>query len=109
MKMTKADQQPQTLTIASYEPSTDRGILTPRFVRKAVSVEELEQQVRSFMSAMEKIVGNLQSQIGKYQMDSITISAEVNAKGQVSLLGNGGEAGAKGGISFTFKIPTGTK
>lgn len=95
--------QKQTLMILGYEESTDRTLLARRFVRKAVDVEKLEKEMQSFLAAMERIIGRLNQKVGEYQMDSITVSAEVSAKGTVSLLGTGGEMGGKGGISFTFK------
>ena len=96
---------PEAVTILGYEDDAkmDRGIFSKRLVRKNVNLQELEDEVKTFLAAMERIIGNLNQQVGKYQMDSITVSAEVNAKGKVSLLGSGGEMGGKGGMSFTFK------
>lgn len=103
------------LTILGYdddadpEVDVDRNVFTKLFtkqiVRGVVDAEKLENEVKSFLEAMERIIGNLSQQVGQYQMDSITVSAEINAKGKVSLLGNGGEMGGKGGMSFTFKRP----
>jgi hypothetical protein len=106
--MTDAEQpQPETISILGYESAAvDRSNpLTRMLVRKSVDVETLENEVRAFLSAMQRVIGNLDEQMGKYRMESITISAEVNAKGKLSLLGSGGEMGAKGGVNFTFKIP----
>lgn len=74
-----------------------------RLVRRTVSVETLENEVESFLAAMERIIGNLSQQVGNYEMNEITVSAEVNASGKVSLFGTGGEVGGKGGLSFKFK------
>ena len=38
--------------------------------------------------------------------ETVSVTAEVSAKGKVSLLGSGGELGGKGGITFTFKRST---
>jgi hypothetical protein len=95
----------QTLTVVGYEDGagTDRGLFTRQVVRKVVDVQKLEQEVQSFLAAMEQIIGRLNHKVAEYTMDSVTVSAEVSAKGNVSLLGTGGEIGGKGGISFTFK------
>lgn len=104
----------QVLTIVGYDDDAevdrdrDRGFLKKQLVRRVVDVDQLEHEVKSFLAAMERIIGKLDQQVGKYQMDSITVSAEVNAHGKVSLLGSGGEIGAKGGMSFTFKRAAGS-
>jgi hypothetical protein len=102
-------QNKQELTILGYdddpEVDVDRGEFTKQIVRGVVDVQKLEAEVQSFLGAMERIIGNLSQQVGQYQMETITVSAEINAKGKVSLLGSGGEMGGKGGMSFTFKRP----
>ena len=101
-------QNKQELTILGYDDDpqfAERGVFTKRIARGVVDAQALENEVKSFLGAMERIIGNLSDQVGRYQMDSITVSAEVNAKGKVSLLGSGGEMGGKGGMSFTFKRP----
>ncbi len=96
---------PNQLTVLGYEDDAEieRGVFERHLVRRAVDVQKLEDEVKSFLGAMEQIIGNLSQQVGNYSMDTITVSAEVNAKGKVSLLGSGGEVGAKGGLSFNFK------
>jgi len=87
----------------------DRGFFSRRkVVRQVVDVKKVEDEVKAFMGAMERIIGNLSNQVGNYSMETITVSAEVSAKGTVSLLGTGGEMGAKGGLSFSFKRSTGS-
>jgi hypothetical protein len=40
------------------------------------------------------------------QLEEVELVIEVNGKGQVSLLGTGGELGGKGAIMLTFKRKT---
>jgi hypothetical protein len=40
---------------------------------------------------------------GSLEVEELTLSLEVTAKGSVSLLGTGGELGGTGGISLTLK------
>lgn len=97
----------QQVAVIGYEVEEDvlveRGIVQRTLVRAFVDVEELEAQVTLFMGAMEKVIGNLTQQVGKYSLDTVTVTAEVNAKGGLGLLGTGAELGAKGGMSFSFK------
>ncbi len=39
----------------------------------------------------------------KIQLDEIELTVEINGKGQVGLLGIGGEVGSKGAIKLKFK------
>ena len=94
------------LSVLGYdddEDERDGGEVARRLVRRLIPVDELENEVKSFLNALDKIIDGLSQQVGNYAMETITVSAEVNAKGQVSLFGSGGEMGGKGGLSFTFK------
>jgi hypothetical protein len=42
---------------------------------------------------------------GVLRLDEVTLTVEVNAKGQLSILGTGGELGGSGGISLKFVRP----
>jgi len=44
---------------------------------------------------MKQAVEDVPDEFGGLHLDSITITAEVNAKGQLALLGSGGEIGGK--------------
>jgi len=85
------------------DEDVDRGPLTNRLVRNVINVQRVEDEIQSFIGAMERIVGNISQQVGNFRVDTISVTAEVNAKGQLSLLGSGGEMGGKGGLTFTFK------
>ena len=94
---------PQAVSVLGYEDTAERGIFTRRIARNLIDVEKLGNEVAAFMEAMEEIIGKLSEEVGRYQMETIAITAEVSAKGQVSLLGTGGEVAGKGGLTFTFK------
>src|ERR1700682_5727818 len=100
------EQQSEKITVLGYDDGpTERGFFDKRLPRRAIPVEQLQEEVKSFLNAMDKVVGSIGTHVGSFEMDTITVSAEVNAKGKVSLLGSGGEMGGKGGLSFTFKRP----
>jgi hypothetical protein len=71
--------------------------------RQEVKVSTLKERLQHFLAAMQEIVSDAPGKYGQFALDSVTISAEISAQGKVSLLGTGGEAGGKGGISFTLK------
>ena len=103
MDGSKPQPKIESVSILGYADAPNRGLFDKRVVRKVVDVKTLQDEVQSFLGAMEKIIGNLSQEIGNYTMDTITVSAEVSASGKVSLFGTGGEVGGKGGLSFAFK------
>jgi len=70
--------------------------------RSEVPVGELGHRVTAFLESMRDVITGLPDAFGSYELDQITISAEVSAKGQVSLLGSGGELAGTAGITFQF-------
>ena len=102
------DNQSQTdsdeIRVASYEEhQVERGVIDKVLVRNLVDVKILEQEIKKFLNAMQTILSNVSQTAGDFSMETVSVSVEVNAKGQVSLLGSGGEVGGKGGLVFTFK------
>ena len=68
-----------------------------------LKVEVLAESVNVFMTQISHILDKAPDEVGKFQFTEFTVSAEISAKGQLILLGTGGEAQAKGGVTFTFK------
>lgn len=64
------------------------------------------QALKSQMNGLMKVVGDLFDQAeqnkGMY-LEEITLAVEVNAEGQIGLVGNGGKLGNTGGITMKFK------
>jgi len=52
--------------------------------------------------SMRHVITGLPHAFGSYALDGITLSAEVSARGRVSLLGSGGEVAGNAGITFKF-------
>jgi hypothetical protein len=88
----------------------DRGALldhiTTRYQRTKLSAEQLRDNLGEFLDSLEKVVQRIPAAMGGFSVDTVTLSAEINAKGTVSLVGTGGEVGAKGGIAITLKRRT---
>jgi hypothetical protein len=92
------------------EGSKDRGLFDRlqnlRYGRQKVDVDVLKQRLNDFLSCIQDVVQGIPDTLGDYTLDTITLAVEVSAKGQVSLLGTGGEIAGKGGLTFTLKRPT---
>jgi hypothetical protein len=68
-----------------------------------VDADVLQKRLEALLGKVRKLIENTPAYLGQFGLDSITLTVEISAKGQVSLLGTGGEVGGKGGISFTLK------
>ncbi len=72
--------------------------------RRKVKVSKLKGQMREFLQAMNETLDEAEIVNSKMQLDEVEISVEINAEGQISLLGiGGGKAGGKGAMIFKFK------
>lgn len=110
----RADQvtlpAPETISILGLEDSEpghqDRLTLRRpqdwRLGRMEVPLDVFRQRVASFLGSMHGVITDLPQTFGKYQLDEVTVSVEVSAKGQISLLGSGGELAGTSGLTFTF-------
>ena len=88
----------ESLILVSVSEDT-RGL----FSRKKVSVEDLSAQVKEFVQQIDSVLRSVGDLSSGFALAEVEISAEVTAKGSVSLLGTGGEAGATGGLKFLFR------
>ena len=71
--------------------------------RKAVEVDKLKREMKSFLQAMREMLDEAEPPDSKMRLDEVELSVEINGEGQVSLFGVGGKAGGKGGMTFKFK------
>ncbi|MDX2212201.1 MAG: hypothetical protein SFY66_02820 [Oculatellaceae cyanobacterium bins.114] len=86
----------------------DDGQRTPSSGRSGVPVpvEKLEQGVADFLETMGRVLKQAQAkaqEIGGMELDEIELSVEVNAEGQLSLLGSGTKFGGSGALTLKFK------
>lgn len=70
--------------------------------RSEIPVDTFRHRVTEFLDSMREVVSSLPTNYGGYRLDQVTFNAEISAKGQISLLGSGGEVAGKAGLSFTF-------
>ncbi len=108
----------RTVEVEGRRSSTDRGggfglpesieaIKTTVTRRQRVSVDA--QLLKAQMASMVSIVNDLFSQAesqSELQLNEVELSVEINAEGQISLVGNGGKLGNSGGITLKFVRPS---
>lgn len=77
--------------------------ITKGFRRKRVPIDALA--LKAQMGGLIAVVGELFDQADQQtgmKLNEVELSVEINAEGQVSLVGNGGKLGNKGGIKLKF-------
>lgn len=83
---------------------TDDTSTTRRHQRATeLKIEEFSGNVNLFIDHLSSILDKTPEKLGKFQFVEFEVHAEVSAKGTLSVLGTGGEAGAKGGLKFVFR------
>jgi hypothetical protein len=76
--------------------------------RVAVPVERLKQQVNQLVGMVGLVFDQAEREVEqkqperRLQLEEIELTVEVNAEGQLGILGSGGKAGGKGGIKLKF-------
>jgi len=78
------------------------GLATPRRTRTPLDAQALKTQMQGLLNVVEEVFDQASQQSG-LNLDEVELTVEINAEGQVSLLGNGGKLGDKGGIKLKFK------
>lgn len=74
--------------------------------RKRVPLDA--QALRTQMEGLMSVVGDMFQQAEAttgMKLETVELSVEINAEGQVSLVGNGGKLGNTGGITLKFTRP----
>ncbi len=85
-----------------------KGLLDRVGLKQApIKPEQLEFEWNKLLRVMGKLLAQTEQHIGSrssLKLDEVTMSVEINSKGQVSLMGVGGvEASGKGAIALKFK------
>jgi len=63
----------------------------------------LEKEVTTFVSNMQKVFSQIDTTNSNYDVESISVNAEVSAGGEIGLWGTGVNLTGTGGITFNFK------
>jgi hypothetical protein len=72
--------------------------------RVPIDVIALKAQMSGLLKVMGELFEQAEQQSGM-KLNEVELSVEINAEGQVSLIGSGGKIGNKGGITLKFTRP----
>ena len=86
----------------SFGPTLSDQPLTPTCKRIPIDAAALKTQMNGLLQIVSQVFDQAQQQTG-LQLNEVELTVEINAEGQVSLLGNGGKLANKGGITLKFK------
>ncbi|MGW0179100.1 Pepco domain-containing protein [Nocardia sp. NPDC003345] len=112
--MADSDQTPETTrppTIRVFgredtEERAERSLFRRsgdfRYGSSDIPVDEFRRRVSVFLDSIQDVIAEVTPPSGSYELDQIQVNVEISAKGQLSLLGTGGELAGKGGLTFTF-------
>jgi acetaldehyde dehydrogenase (acetylating) len=70
---------------------------------KEIDTDKLAAEINKFVKAFQKVVGSIETELERYHLETVSISAEVGGEGELKLLGTGVKIEGKGGITFEFK------
>lgn len=69
-------------------------------------VDVFSENVNIFISQMDEVLEKTPNNLSTFQFVEFEITAEVNGKGQIVIMGTGGEVGITSGVKFIFrKLP----
>ncbi|MDJ0702587.1 MAG: hypothetical protein QNJ46_04835 [Leptolyngbyaceae cyanobacterium MO_188.B28] len=114
--VTETEDAEEPIEIEGRRSSSDRGggfgpsrgIEAVKKIAKRQRVPLDAQALKTQMQGMLAIVNDLFDQATTQtglQLNEVELSVEINAEGQVSLVGNGGKLGNTGGITLKFVRP----
>lgn len=72
--------------------------------RVPVDVVMLKNQMNGMLQVVNELFTQAEIQT-QMQLDEVELKVEINAEGQLSLVGNGGKLGNTGGITLKFSRP----
>lgn len=86
--------------------------IAQHFTRQRVGIDsgKLKKQMQALVATVNELFDTTQPDpiaepAHGLQLEEITLSVQVNAKGELSILGTGGEIGGSGGITLKFARP----
>ncbi|WP_448573547.1 Pepco domain-containing protein [Trichothermofontia sp.] len=72
--------------------------------RVALDAQALNVQMENMIAIVNDLFSQADTTTG-LRLDEVELSVEINAEGQISLVGNGGKLGNSGGITLKFTRP----
>ena len=85
-------------------------VIKQRLSRKRVPLDAqaLKTQMQGMLAVVNDLFDQATTETG-LQLKEVELSVEINAEGQLSLVGNGGKLANSGGITLKFTRPDGKK
>ncbi len=71
--------------------------------RTRLKSEALKKNMSDFLEVVEETFEKAEKPSSKIRLEELELAVEINGEAEISLLGNGGKAGAKGAIILKFK------
>ncbi|MFE2703231.1 Pepco domain-containing protein [Streptomyces mirabilis] len=103
---TEVAKSPDVIRVLGLEDGDDRSLFRRpqewRVGRVEIPIDVFEHRVTGFLDSMRSMIAGLPMNFGEFRLNEVAISAEVSAKGQISLLGSGGELAGSSSLTFTF-------
>ncbi len=93
--------------VSAESISNTQPINNPRATKPPakVTVNAFSENMNIFLSQMDAVLDNIPNTVSMFQFVELEITAEINARGQIILKGNGGESVPASGIKFIFRRP----
>lgn len=85
-------------------PDAVEAVRTLSRKRVSLDAQALKVQMENMLAIVNDLFDQANLQTG-LQLDEVELSVEINAEGQISLVGNGGKLGNTGGITLKFTRP----
>ncbi len=82
--------------------ATEKTLATRK--RVALDAQTLKVQMENMIAIVNDLFSQADTTTG-LRLDEVELSVEINAEGQISLVGNGGKLGNSGGITLKFTRP----
>ncbi|MEL7377439.1 MAG: hypothetical protein AAFN65_10800 [Bacteroidota bacterium] len=74
-----------------------------------LKVQELSGNLKTFLSNLDKVMAQMNTKVGGFEVDEMEIYVEISAEGKISLLGTGVQSSAMGGVKLILRRPPNAK
>jgi hypothetical protein len=91
-------------TGGGFGPAVEAVTRIAKRQRVPLDAQALKAQMDGLLAIVGDLFGQAEAQTG-LKLSEVELSVEINAEGQVSLVGNGGKLGNTGGITLKFIRP----
>lgn len=101
------ENTPQLIVVRTTQTqsTTMRGVKEEarRLIEDGIPVDKLQQGYARFMDGVRAIISSGNSEVGQFNLEEVSFSAEIGAEGEFKLLGTGVGVSASSGITFVLR------